>query len=89
MGHLSLDFPVSPNSSGLYTSFSRDSNHASLDHTEGSLIREYRLILPEYELLDFIIHSNFTMKLQEYHELYGVVPMRDIYKGIYLNLAQY
>lgn len=85
MGHLSLDFPATSSATRLFTSFSHESNHTSLDRTaEGSVIREYRLILPEYELLDFIIHSNFTMKLQEYYGLYGVVPMRDIYKGIYL-----
>uniref|UniRef100_A0AAR5Q531 BLUF domain-containing protein n=1 Tax=Dendroctonus ponderosae TaxID=77166 RepID=A0AAR5Q531_DENPD len=41
----------------------------------------HRFFLPEYELLDFVVQSSFTMPLQEYSELYGVVPMRDIYKG--------
>ncbi|XP_048519004.1 uncharacterized protein LOC125503117 [Dendroctonus ponderosae] len=40
----------------------------------------HRFFLPEYELLDFVVQSSFTMPLQEYSELYGVVPMRDIYK---------
>lgn len=42
---------------------------------------EYRLFLPEYELLDFIVNSNLTLSLEYYFKLYGVVPMLDVYKG--------
>ncbi|XP_066246787.1 uncharacterized protein [Euwallacea similis] len=41
---------------------------------------EFKNFLPEYELLDFVIKSNFTIFLQEYFQLYRIIPMRDIYK---------
>ncbi|XP_050305255.1 uncharacterized protein LOC126742573 [Anthonomus grandis grandis] len=43
-------------------------------------LKEYKLFLPEYELLEFVINSKFTMSLHSYYGLYGVVPMREIYK---------
>ncbi|KAF7273732.1 hypothetical protein GWI33_013572 [Rhynchophorus ferrugineus] len=46
----------------------------------GQSQKDYVMFLPEYELLDFAIKSNFTMPLSDYYNLYGVVPMRDIYK---------
>ncbi|XP_060527577.1 uncharacterized protein LOC132702803 isoform X2 [Cylas formicarius] len=42
--------------------------------------KEYKIYLPEYELLEFVIKTDFTMRLQDYYNVYGVVPMRDIYK---------
>lgn len=53
----------------------------SLGSLDRSVSDAHRFFLPEYELLDFVIQSSFTMALREYSELYGVVPMRDIYKG--------
>lgn len=41
----------------------------------------YRVNLPETELLDFILKSQYTQTLKAYCDLYGVVPQRDIYKG--------
>ncbi|XP_030746643.1 uncharacterized protein LOC115875356 [Sitophilus oryzae] len=48
--------------------------------TGRSTQKEYIMYLPEYELLDFAIKTSFTMPLREYSSMYGVVPMRDIYK---------
>lgn len=44
----------------------------------------YRVNLPETELLDFILKSEYTQTLSAYCSLYGVVPQRDIYKGMYI-----
>ncbi|KAL1488453.1 hypothetical protein ABEB36_014924 [Hypothenemus hampei] len=67
--------------SKTYASVSYSSHMGSLDFNLAETNqREYKLFLPEYELLDFIIHSNFTMNLKEYFGIYGVVPMRTIYK---------
>ncbi|XP_050507444.1 uncharacterized protein LOC114340864 [Diabrotica virgifera virgifera] len=38
------------------------------------------LRLPELELVNFILGSNYVMNIVDYFNLYGVVPQRDIYK---------
>ncbi|CAH1156140.1 unnamed protein product [Phaedon cochleariae] len=46
----------------------------------GGVSNPYRSTLPEIEVLNFIINSNFTQHLSDYYSKYGVVPQRDIYK---------
>lgn len=60
---------------------SRRDSVANTLNTETTQRCEYRLFLPECGLLDFIINTNFTMSLEYYYKLYGVVPMLDNYKG--------
>ncbi|CAG9769020.1 unnamed protein product [Ceutorhynchus assimilis] len=52
----------------------------TLSDRSAGAAKEFKSFLPEYELLDFIIESSFTMPLKEYYEYYNFVPMRDIYK---------
>ncbi|VEN51302.1 unnamed protein product [Callosobruchus maculatus] len=40
----------------------------------------YRSYLPEREVLQFLLESDFTMPLKEYHELYFTIPQREVYK---------
>lgn len=68
----------------LNITVSQSSRPESVDNTintETTQRCEYRLFLPEYELLDFIVSSNLTLSLEYYFKLYGVVPMLDVYKG--------
>ncbi|XP_066151884.1 uncharacterized protein [Euwallacea fornicatus] len=70
-------------SSKFHSSFSY--NNPNSDPTGRSIYaktreREFENFLPEYELLDFVINSSFTLFLQDYFQLYGIIPMRDIYK---------